>query len=96
MGSIIVIDPMDLLAAARNASGSSARVLQRSESLPHVMEFTQRRFKLVRTRAICAIVLRMALASAATVHCQQSGKHDEGDESRNDDFRGLHADDWAF
>ena len=87
---------MDLFAAARNAPGSSARVLQRSKSLPHVMEFAQRRFKLVRTRAICPIVLRMALAAATTVHCQQRAKHDEGDESRNDDFRGLHADDWAF
>jgi len=87
---------MGLFAAAGNASGSSARVLQRSKSLPHVVEFAQRCFKLVRTRAICAIVLRMALAAAATVHCQQSAKHEEGDESRNDDFRGLHAEDWAF
>ena len=91
-----VIDPMDLLAAARNASGSSARVLQRSQSLPHVMEFAQRRFELVRTRAIFAIVLPMTLAAAAPVHCQQSAEHDEGDESRNDDFKGLHAEDRAL
>jgi len=87
---------MDLFLFARNAPRSSARVLQRSESLPHVMEFAQRRFKLVRTGAVCAFFLRMAFAAAAKVNRQQRAKHGEGNETRNDHFRGFHADDRAF
>ena len=59
---------MDLFLFARNAPRSSARVLQRSESLPHVMEFTQRRFKLVRAGALCTFLLQSAFAAAVTVH----------------------------
>jgi hypothetical protein len=59
---------MELFLAVRNASGSSARVLQWSESLTHVMKVAQRRFELIRTGAICAFLLRMTLPAAAKVH----------------------------
>jgi len=87
---------MDLFPADRNSSRSSARVLQRSESLPHLMELAQRCIELVRTRAIRAFLLRIAFASAAKVHGEQSAQDAEGNEGRNDHLRGLHADDAAF
>ena len=60
-------------------------MLKRSKSLPHVVEFAQRRVEPVRIRAICGFVLRIALAAAAAVDDEQNGDEAESNECGNDD-----------
>ena len=60
-------------------------MLQRSKSLPHVVEFAQRCIEPVRIRGICVFLLRIALAAAADVHDEQNGDDAEGNECGNDD-----------
>ena len=60
-------------------------MLQRSKSLPHVVEFAQRRIELVRIRGICVFLLRIALAAAAEVHDEQNRDEAQSNECGNDD-----------
>ena len=76
---------MKLFPVGGKSSGSSARVLKRSKSLPHVMEFAQRRIEPVRIRGICVFLLRIAPAAAAEVHDEQNDDEAESNECGNDD-----------
>ena len=78
---------LPLFPVAGNPSGCRSRVLQRSKSLPHVMEFAQRRIELVPIRGICGFLLRIALGADAEVHDEQNGDDAKSDERGNDHGR---------
>lgn len=59
-------------------------MLQRSKSLAHVVEFTERRLELVSIRGIGHSVLRFALAAPAHVHDKQNGQDAENNEGGSD------------
>ena len=64
-------------------------MLQRSKSLPHVVEFTQRRIELVRAGAISGVAFRIVLAAAAKVHDEQNGAEAKNNQSCNDEVHGC-------
>ena len=72
----------------RRPSGSSSRVLQRSKSLPHVVEFTERRIDLVRIAGITGFVLLIVPTASAQVHDEDNGDEAKSNESGNDEVHG--------
>ena len=61
------------IAVGGNPSRRSPRVLQRAQSLSHVMEFAERRLEPAGARRIRRVLLRIALAAAAQMHDEQNG-----------------------
>ena len=61
------------IAVGGNPSRRSPRVLQRAQSLSHVMEFAERRLEPAGVRGIRPVLLRVALAAAAQMHDEQNG-----------------------
>ena len=59
-------------------------MLQRPKSLPHVVEFAQRRIEPVRIRGVCGLLLRIAPAAAAEVDDEQNGDEAESNECGDD------------
>jgi len=51
-------------------------VLQRAKSLPHLMEFAQRRVEPTWMRPICGFLLRNAPAAATVVQGERNGRYD--------------------
>ena len=54
-------------------------MLQRSKSLPQVMEFAERRVGLVRIRGVRGVVPRIALGAAVALHDEQNSDEAESD-----------------
>ena len=75
---------------AGHFSGSSARMLQRSKSLPHLVELAECRMELARISAICDFLLGFALVAAAKEHGQQSTDHTQRNQSPDDHFWTSH------
>jgi hypothetical protein len=48
------------------------------------MELAKRRIELVRIRAICGFLVRIAFTAAAKMHGKQSAEDAEGNEGRSD------------
>jgi hypothetical protein len=63
-------------------------VLQRPKSLPHVVEFTERRIDLVLIAGITGLVLPIVLTAAAQVHDEDNGDEAKSNESGNDEVHG--------
>ena len=59
-------------------------MLQRSKSLPHVVEFAECRVEPVRIRGIYGFILRIVLAAATEAHDDQNGDKAESNECGND------------
>ena len=62
-------------------------MLQRSKSLPHVMEFAQSGVELLRFEGICRFLWSIALVAATEVHDEQKADDAKSNERDNDHGR---------
>ena len=65
-------------------------MLQRSKSLPHVVELAERRVERARLRGIFAFVPRIQLAAGAQVEDEPDRDEAESNQSGNDHVHGVY------